>query len=80
MRTPEEDRGTDQLDMDLSLDVGAAGGLLSPHIPRLCSTVPATTFASARDLKAWVTDRQGKAPTVNKLHTTSPSNTRNLVK
>lgn len=58
VRTPEEDRGTDQLDMDLSLDVGAAGTLLSPHIPRLCSAARATTFASSRDLKTWINDKQ----------------------
>uniref|UniRef100_A0A2P2HX42 Out at first protein-like n=2 Tax=Hirondellea gigas TaxID=1518452 RepID=A0A2P2HX42_9CRUS len=58
VRTPEEDRGTEQLDMDLSLDVGAVGGLLSQHIPTLCSTAQTTTFASSRDLKTWLNDRQ----------------------
>lgn len=59
IRFPEEDLGSEQLDLDLSLDVeGGAGGLLSPHVLSLCATAPSTTYASTRDLKTWVNERQ----------------------
>ncbi|XP_018020034.1 out at first protein-like [Hyalella azteca] len=57
VRTPEENLETDELDVDLSIDVDTVGAVLSPHVSSLCSSSPTTTFASSRDLKSWLNSR-----------------------
>ncbi|CAL4204878.1 unnamed protein product [Meganyctiphanes norvegica] len=56
VRTPEEDRGTEDFDLDLSVDVTTASSL-SSHIPRLCGEASTATYASDRDLKLWTQQR-----------------------
>ncbi|KAK3885006.1 hypothetical protein Pcinc_010747 [Petrolisthes cinctipes] len=57
VRVPEEDRGTEEVELDVSVDVSRAG-ILSPHLPRLCSLAPTATYASDRDIKLWATQRR----------------------
>ena len=60
MRVPEEDRGTEEVELDVSVDVPRAG-ILSPHIPVLCNMAATSTYASDRDIKLWATQRRGTA-------------------
>lgn len=60
MRVPEEDRGTEEVELDVSVDVPRAG-ILSPHIPVMCSMAATSTYASDRDIKLWATQRRGSA-------------------
>ncbi|MCL4132797.1 UNVERIFIED_CONTAM: hypothetical protein GTU68_040004, partial [Idotea baltica] len=57
VRTPEGDHGTEEFSMDLSLDVEGSS-FISPHIPSMCSGAHTLTYASERDLKQWVTQKQ----------------------
>ncbi|XP_014671777.1 PREDICTED: out at first protein-like [Priapulus caudatus] len=51
IRNAEEDKGTEQHDLDLCVDVGQAS-VISPHLPVLCHDAKETTFARETDLKA----------------------------
>lgn len=59
VRSPEEDRGTEEVEMDVSVDVAGAG-ILSPHIPHMCALASTSTYASDRDIKLWATQRRGR--------------------
>ncbi|KAL7637325.1 UNVERIFIED_CONTAM: hypothetical protein RMT77_012050 [Armadillidium vulgare] len=57
VRTPEGDHGTEEFTMDLSLDVEGSS-FISSHIPSLCAAASSSTYASEKDLKLWVTQKQ----------------------
>ncbi|CAN8013786.1 unnamed protein product [Ixodes persulcatus] len=56
VREPEEERGREQLGMDLSVDLSRAE-VISPHLAPLCKEAPHSTFAREADLRAWASAR-----------------------
>lgn len=57
VRTPEEDRGTEEVELDVSVDVSRSN-ILSPHIAQMCALATTSTYASDRDIKLWATQRR----------------------
>uniref|UniRef100_A0A0K8RD57 Out at first protein BRICHOS-like domain-containing protein n=1 Tax=Ixodes ricinus TaxID=34613 RepID=A0A0K8RD57_IXORI len=57
VREPEEERGREQLGMDLSVDLSRAE-VISPHLAPLCKEGPHSTFAREADLRAWASARE----------------------
>lgn len=57
VRSPEEDRRTEEVELDVSVDISASN-ILSPHIPHLCALAPTSTYASDQDIKLWATQRR----------------------
>lgn len=57
VRSPEEDRRTEEVELDVSVDVSASS-ILSPHIPHMCALASTSTYASDQDIKLWATQRR----------------------
>ncbi|XP_076053004.1 BRICHOS-like domain-containing protein out at first [Oratosquilla oratoria] len=57
VRTPEEDRGTEDIELDVSLDVQGSK-MLSSHIPVLCSEAAQSTYAREHEIKIWMNQRR----------------------
>lgn len=51
-REPEDDRGRELVQLDLSVDLSRAG-LISPHVATLCADAHQATFARQGDIQAW---------------------------
>ncbi|XP_077564060.1 BRICHOS-like domain-containing protein out at first isoform X1 [Haemaphysalis longicornis] len=51
-REPEDDRGRELVQLDLSVDLSHAE-LISPHVAALCADASQATFARQEDLQAW---------------------------
>ncbi|XP_017771006.1 PREDICTED: out at first protein-like, partial [Nicrophorus vespilloides] len=52
VRTPEEDRGRENYTMNYSVDVTRAG-IISPHIPEVCSEAIGNTYTRQEDVQMW---------------------------
>lgn len=52
IRQPEEDRGKELFEMDLSVELNKSS-IISSHLPELCEEATTTTFAREVDLRAW---------------------------
>jgi hypothetical protein len=52
VRTPEEDRGRENLTMELFVDVARAG-VISRHVPALCAEASDATYTRRVDIDLW---------------------------
>ncbi|XP_035224069.1 out at first protein-like [Stegodyphus dumicola] len=56
IRQPEEDRGKENLEMDLSIELDKSS-VISPHLPYLCDEAAHSAYAREIDLRAWASPK-----------------------
>ncbi|KAF8793795.1 Out at first protein like [Argiope bruennichi] len=56
VRQPEEDRGRELLEMDLSVELDKSS-VISPHLPNLCEEATHSAYAREVDLRSWASPK-----------------------
>ncbi|GFY51066.1 out at first protein [Trichonephila inaurata madagascariensis] len=56
VRQPEEDRGRELLEMDLSVELDKSS-VISPHLPTLCEEASHSAYAREVDLRSWASPK-----------------------